>query len=238
MSCSDYRESLMEAAATNAAPSREMRSHMKACESCRAAFTEEMQLFAAIDTGLQSAANAEVPVSLLPRVRAQLLEEPVSLRSWIPAFAGVGIAAAVVVALVLVRKPARNAFQADRQAIAAAHNVPTALCQSIPTSVAPLEIVRTVRKHARVEAVKAAPADEAASAEPEVLIPAAQKRALDVLLAQLRQGELQTGVLLAEQPEEPIKSLEVAPLDIPPIKIKPLPDVIAETASPENKTKR
>ncbi len=238
MPCENYREALIDAATAGSAPSRELRSHLDACASCRAAFTEEQQLFAAIDTGLHATANADVPASLLPRVRANLNERPASRRSWIPAFACVGIAAAVVVALVLARMPARNAFKASRQAIAAAHNVPTALGHSTPTPVVPLKTARTARKHVRGGALNATPVGEASGVEAEVLIPAGQKRALDVLLAQLRQGELQTEVLLAERPEEPLKSLEVSPLDISPIEIKPLPDVSTETASPENKTKR
>ncbi|MGC1619405.1 MAG: hypothetical protein WA765_13025 [Candidatus Acidiferrum sp.] len=238
MPCENYREALIDAAAAGSARSREVRSHLDACASCRAAFADEMQLFAAIDQGLRVTANADAPASLLPRVRAQLLEQPVSRGSWVPAFAGVGIAAALVLALVFARRPARNAFEASRQAIAAAHNVPTVLGHSTPTSVVPLKTARTARKHVRGGALNATPVGEASGVEAEVLIPAGQKRALDVLLAQLRQGELQTEVLLAERPEEPLKSLEVSPLDISPIEIKPLPDVSTETASPENITKR
>ena len=81
MPCENYREALTEAAAADAVPSGELRSHLDACASCRVAFTEEQQLFAAIDTGVRASANAEVPASLLPRVRVQLNEQSVPERS-------------------------------------------------------------------------------------------------------------------------------------------------------------
>src|SRR5277367_1821229 len=72
MPCENYREALTEAAAADAVPSGELRSHLDACASCRTAFTEEQQLFAAIDTGLRASANSDVPATFLPRVRANL----------------------------------------------------------------------------------------------------------------------------------------------------------------------
>jgi anti-sigma factor RsiW len=238
MPCENYREALIDAAAAKSEPTRELRSHLDACGSCRAAFAEEQQLFAAIDTGLRVAANAEVPASLLPRVRDQLIERPASSHSWIPAFAGVGIAAALVVALVLARNPARDGAEQNPQAISTAHNVlPTVNQPAIPGG-APLETGHTARKHARVWAVKTAPAGHAASLEAEVLIPAGQKHAIDVLLNRMQEGDLQADVLPADRPEKPLRTLEVSPLEISPIEIKPLPEVSMQTVSPEDKTKR
>ena len=98
MPCENYREALIEAAATGAAPSRELRLHMDACASCSAAFAEELQLFVAIDSGVRATANSEVPASLLPRVRARLNEHPATRRFWIPAWAAVAAVAALVFA--------------------------------------------------------------------------------------------------------------------------------------------
>jgi anti-sigma factor RsiW len=236
MPCENYREALIEAAAGDSAPPRELRSHLDACASCRAAFSEEQQLFAAIDTGLRATANAEAPASLFPRVRAQLVERPASRRSWIPAFAGVGIAAALLVALVLVLRPARNGSTANPQALVSqAHDLAPAGKQPVTQAAVTHEIAQTARKRARVEAAKTAPARDAADVEAEVLIPAGQKRAMDVLLAGLQTGEVQGEALLAEKPEEALKTLEVSPLDISPIEIKLLPEVETNSATSEEK---
>src|SRR5260370_12377511 len=72
MPCKHYKEALIEAAASGAEPQGELRAHLDACLDCRAAFKQEQSLFASIDAGLHVAANAEMPASLLPRVRARL----------------------------------------------------------------------------------------------------------------------------------------------------------------------
>ncbi len=239
MPCENYREALIEAAGVDPALSRELRSHLDACACCRAAFSEEQQLFAAIDSGLRATANAEVPASFFPRVRAQLVGRPALRRSWIPAFAGVGIAAALIVALVLARRPARNGSVANPQAVTEAQNAPPVRNQPVTSAAVrvPAEIARTARKRARVETANTALARDAASVEAEVLIPAGQKHAMDVLLAGLQKGEVQPEALLAEKPEEPLKTLAVSPLDILPIEIKPLPESETNSATPEEKTR-
>ena len=238
MPCENYREALIEAAAADIAVSRELRSHLDACAPCRAAFAEEQQLFAAIDQGLRVTANADVSASLFPRVRAQLSERPVSRRAWTPAFAGIGIAAALVVLFSVARKPARNGVDANPQTISATHNLPSAVNQPGPPTIAPPEIARTSRKHARIGIVKIAPAAVAASTEAEVLIPSGQKQAVDALLTTLQQGGLRTDGLVRESAEKPLETLEVSPLDISPIDIKPLPDVETKSTAPDEKTGR
>jgi hypothetical protein len=78
MPCEHYKDALIEAAATSAGPQGELRAHLGECASCRDAFAQEQFLFAAIDSRLHAAVNAEVPPSLLPRVRAALDEVAVA----------------------------------------------------------------------------------------------------------------------------------------------------------------
>src|SRR5262249_12624096 len=82
MPCEDYKNALIDAAATGTAPLPEVRAHLAVCASCRAAFAEEQAVFAGIDSSLHSAVNTEVPPSLLPRVRAQLDDAEVAPRLW------------------------------------------------------------------------------------------------------------------------------------------------------------
>jgi hypothetical protein len=99
MPCEHCKDALVEAAATGVEPQGELRAHLAACASCRAAFTGEQSLFASIDVGLHATANAEVPLSLLPRVRAALEEVSVPRRTWLSNGFALATAAAMVVAL-------------------------------------------------------------------------------------------------------------------------------------------
>jgi hypothetical protein len=83
MPCEHHKEALIEAAANGFQPQGELRAHLDACAACRAAFEQEQSLFASIDAGLHVTANAEVPPSLLPRVRAGLQQESALSRSWL-----------------------------------------------------------------------------------------------------------------------------------------------------------
>ena len=103
MPCTHYKEALGEAVACGSEPQGELRAHLAACPDCRGAYEREQSLFASIDAGLQLTANAEVPASLFPRVRAAIAEETSSNHgSVIPWFA-LASAAVVVVAFFAAR---------------------------------------------------------------------------------------------------------------------------------------
>jgi hypothetical protein len=71
-----------------------------------------------------------------------------------------------------------------------------------------------------------------------VLIPAGQKRAVDALLAGLRNGGVKADVLVAEHSEQPSQDFQLSPLTISPIEIKPLAIVSEESALEKEKTIR
>jgi hypothetical protein len=237
MPCENYREALTEAAASDSEPSRELRFHLDVCPSCRAIFTEELQLFAAIDTGVRATANSEVPTSLFPRVRAELNERPLPQRSWIPAAAALAIAAALVLAIVFVRGSGRGAAETKPQMIASAHNESPAVIQPSIQTAASSETTSPPAKIRSVRSVKIASVPKIE--EVAVLIPAGQKQAIAALLANVQQGKLEAAVVLAEQPERIRHDLQIVPLDISPIEMKPLADVSAESPASQNeKTSR
>ena len=108
MPCEHYKDALIDAAARDAAPSGELRAHLSECVSCRAAFDEEQSLFAAIDSGLHGTANAEVPPSLLPRVRAGLGEVIIAPPRWSSNWFALAGAALAAVAIFLVASTHQN----------------------------------------------------------------------------------------------------------------------------------
>jgi hypothetical protein len=227
--CEDYRVSLIDAAAVGSAPSYELRSHLDACASCRAAFAEETQLFAAIDSGVCATANAEVPVALFPRVRAQLNDRAVAHRSWVPAFATLATIAALIVAVAFLRGFGRGASETNPRMIVTAHNDSPIVVQTSPITAAPIE---TTSLPSKIRSVR--PVGDASVVKNEhvaVLIPSGQKQAIDAFLTSVRQGKVRADVLLAEKPRKPLEELQVSPLDILPITVNPLADVSAESQS-------
>ena len=103
MPCKHYKDALIEAAASDAEPQGELRIHLAGCSDCRTAFEQERSLFASIDAGLHVAANAEVPASLLPRVRARLDEESAPRRVWATSWLVLASAAVMVAAFFTAR---------------------------------------------------------------------------------------------------------------------------------------
>ncbi len=231
--CEDYREALMEAAAANAEPSHELRAHLDACLSCRAAFAEELQLFSAIDVNVRSIANAEVPSSFLPRVRAELNERSVPHRLWLPAGAAIAVAAALLVAIIIVRERKRDVAEPNSPVSSVAHNVLPA-----ETKLASAAADRFKTGAAPVKNRQGRPINPASAASVEqvaVLIPVGQKLALDALLTNVRHGKVEAGVVLDETPEKSLEEIQVLPLGIQPIEVKPLPDVGTDSPSTEQK---
>jgi hypothetical protein len=233
MPCENYREALIEAAAADTEPSRELRLHLDACPSCGAAFAQERQLFAALDSGVCANANSEIPASLLSRVRAGLNERPAPQRSWILAGAALAAVAALVIVFILVHGFGRGATETNPQMIAAVDHESPAVIPPFTQAIAPSETTSSSAKSSSRRPIK--PATLAKFEQVAVLIPAGQKQAIEALLAGVQQGKVETNVFLTEKPEEALQELQVSPLEISPIEVKPLADVSPESPS-EDKT--
>jgi hypothetical protein len=103
MLCEHYKEALIEAASSDAPLPEDLRAQLDGCAGCRAAFEQEQALFVSIDGGLRVTANADVPASLLPRVRALLETEVAPTRSWLTNWLVLAGAAAVIAAFFVAR---------------------------------------------------------------------------------------------------------------------------------------
>ena len=102
MFCNAYNKSLTEAAAVGKELAPALQKHLSECEFCRNAFAEEKSLFAAIDSVLHTAANTEVPATLIPRVHVALNNEPVPQSrgfNFLWGFGGAAVTAAIVLGL-------------------------------------------------------------------------------------------------------------------------------------------
>ena len=234
MPCKNYREALIETAATGGAPSRELRSHLDACASCRATFAEERQLFATIDADLHAAVNSEVSASLLPRVRARLNEQPAPRRFWIPAWTAVVVAAALVFAVVSVRYFKREPARSIPDGGSVASRV-------VPGDIPKATVLGAIEKtppSARSHFVGLKRVSRNASVEEiSVLLPAGRKEAVDSWVADLRRGTATADEMPAEKAGQPLGDLKISPLGVSPIEMTPLEDVSGNSASENKPTK-
>jgi len=224
MPCESFQDALIEAVASGAEPQGELRVHLQNCAACQAAFEQEQALFAGMDAGLRAVANAEVPPSLLPRVRAALDEMPAPGAAWSAKwFVLAGASAMLVVIFVaqtlwhtpIQKKPLETAANATQPSTAAGLpkiENPGALAAANPGS-------DVARVHAGAERVHLQHNVSGGEAQPEVLVPRDQ----GILLARYaeewahRKG---APVLRADANESTLAPLEVAPIQIAELDVK------------------
>jgi|SRR5919108_333056 hypothetical protein len=224
MSCEDYKDALIEAAASGAATQGDLLLHLDGCASCRAAFDEEQFLFAAIDSELHVKANADVPSSLLVRVRAQLDEVVMPRFRWLQplVFASAGVALTFVVFLMAWPHHVKPEAIAKQSPIVAP--TPTApATRSNPEGTSPegIQVASIPVRHVHA-ARNSTGVHSAASGNVEVLVPPDEREGLAQLVATLSEQRDVAAALLALHPEKKDALVTVDPLKISKIEIKPL----------------
>ena len=232
MPCEHYKDALTEVAAAGVEPQAELRAHLAECASCRAAFDEEQSLFAAINSGLRASANAEVPSSLLPRVRAKLDEVVAPRFRWLQPL----VLASAAVALVFV------VFLAARSGHSKPEEVAKHGPEVIPAGKAPVtrpnpeeissegtEIAAIPVVHSHIPR-NSTGVHSAASGNAEVLVPPDERDGLAQLVATLNERRDVAAALLAQRTEMKDALVTVDPLKIPDIEIKPLEGAETETS--------
>jgi hypothetical protein len=174
-----YKGALIEAAASDASPQGDLRVHLDTCDSCRATFAREQSLFASIDAGLSVTANAEMPASFLPRVRARLDEESTSRHVWGTNWLVLASAAVMVVAFFAARTVWRpSVTEKPVQTVGKVNVKPS---QNQNPSVAPaVESNSPSRRQLTIKASRDPETSVRGKSMPEVLVPRDQ----EVLLAE------------------------------------------------------
>jgi hypothetical protein len=217
---------LIEAAASSGEPQGELRAHLDACATCRAAFEQEQSFFASIDAGLHVTANPEVPASLLPRVRVRLDEESVPRRGWFANRLVLVSAAVLVVAFFAVRavwhtnvvqRPVEmvgNAGVPSQVTPSPRNQIPVVVPPAVKNSDSPhqVAIARNRAEHGTSPMGKTMP---------EVLVPRDQ----EVLLADYaQQWRLRKRAPLVSKDADAtiLALLQVAPIQIAELDVKPL----------------
>ena len=222
MPCQTYKDALIEAAASGAALHGDLRAHVDGCSDCRATFEQEQSLFASIDAGLQITANAEVPASLLPRVRARLDQTVMPQSHWVQSMIFGCAGAALAFLLFLFVRPHRHGSDDQAGGVAA---IPA------PVTVAPNAHAENSLLPAQIAATRATQLRSgknstlfhaAASSKPEVLVPQDEREGLARFVAALNQrGDVATA-LLAQAREKKDALVSVDPLQISDLEIETL----------------
>lgn len=234
MLCEHYKDALTEAAAS----SRDLtgvedldpglgalRAHLSGCASCRAAYADEQSLFAAIESGLHSAANAEVPPSLLTRVRVRLDESAIARPRWSSSWVALVGAAVAAVAFFLVLTADHNNPRTALTNLAANETpVPRIVpsTQGAPASAVPKKGDSILRLPVSI-AKNSGQAEELASPKstPEILVPRDQ----EILLASYaRQWDSRkhAPLVAGEVDQTGVAVLEISPIQIAGLDVKPL----------------
>ena len=218
MFCETYNKSLTHAAASGES-SPAQREHLASCEPCRIAFAQEQSLFGAIDSGLRTVANSEIPATLIPRIRVALNDKPAPQRRsfsflvW--GFASAVVTAGVVLGLIhLSSKPAP--VEPSRPApVAVAQNSPerTSLNPARTGAVSPLQHKRPA---VLIESRNSRPES------PEVLVPDEERAAFARYMAQISPSPANISVRAVLAPRGPQESVQISPIEIASLEPRPL----------------
>jgi len=222
MPCEPYQDAVIEAAASGSAPQGELRGHLAACAACRTAFAQEQSLFSSMDEGLRAVANAEVPASLLPRVRARLADEAAPRRMWAQSLIFGAASVALAFAIFLVVRP--HHARPDNQA----KQIP-----QIPVSETPATNVRGQNSGPATQIVssnvnnpktpgRSTLLRPVASSQPEVLVPPDEREAFFSFVFAVQQHGDVAAALLAPSPKKQDGLVTVEPLQIADLEVKPL----------------
>jgi hypothetical protein len=229
MPCEKYEDALIDLAAKGAEPTGDVLAHLDSCVACGSYMEQEVSLFTAISSGVQAAANAAVPASLLQRFEARIAQEAeakhITYVNWNYAL----VAAAVLIVLALPIWRSRNAK--DRIASPAIQQESTNAKQLAPGETAKrvgLEGVHMSQQSHRH--LSKGPAGAVVNAEPEVVVPPDERQAFERFLSDLNGRQVLATALVKplvgrpEQREAPIETpdIETAALTVEPLIVRPL----------------
>jgi hypothetical protein len=230
MLCEKYKEALVEAAASGATLHNALGEHVQACEHCAAMLAGERALFAAVDAGLDKAANAKVRPSFVPNVQATLATETVPTRNPIPAWGLVCATGALALAVAFLGLPRGAHDKANTEAITVQRKVP-AVADEVRLSVAPEHDNYSAKA---TKAQKHQDIPDAASHELEVLVQPEDEEFLKRFYALMRNPVGEAKVVVTDNHEVTPKSLVIEQIEVSDLKIENLDE---ESGLPQTGTK-
>jgi hypothetical protein len=219
MLCDNYKEALIEAAASGASLPSALREHVEACARCRTTVASEQSLFAAIDAGLLNAANARVPSGFLPNVKANLATETVPTRNPIPGWAFVCATGALALAAAFLNLPRGAHEQSQTESIAVPSKAPAA-AGGVGLNFLPEHKIPCC---SRVSKAHAQPNESsAASHKPVVLVQPEEEEFLKRFYSAALNSALDAKTVVADENEITAKPLVIEQIEVNDLKIENL----------------
>ena len=229
MPCEKYQGALTDLAAQGAEPAGDVRAHLDSCVACSSYMEQEVSLLTAINSGVQAAANAAVPASLLQRFEARIAQEAEAKHSTHVNWNYALLAAAVLIVLALPIWRSQNAK--DRTASPANQQESMNAKQLAPGETAKrvgLEGVHMFQPSHRHLSKR--PASAVVNAESEVVVPPDERQAFERFLSDLNGRQVLAAALVKplvgrherrqahiETPDIETAALTVEPLIVPPL---------------------
>jgi hypothetical protein len=231
MPCEPYQNALIEAAASGSEPQGELRAHFANCAACRIAFAQGLSLFSSMDEGLRAAANAEVPASLLPRVRVRLADEAVPRRMWTQLLIFAAASAGLVFAIFLFVRPhhTRPDNQAKQTPQIPVNETPATNARRQNSGPA-TQIVSSNVNNSRTPGHSTL-LRTVGSSQPEVLVPPDEREVFARFVAVLRERREVALALVMPARQTRDESASLEPLQINGLEIKPLEEGQTEVSS-------
>lgn len=234
MACKRYQDWLMDAALGALAPEREaeLRAHAEGCAACRTELDRRQQLVAAMDRAVAASVSAEPSPEFLARIRQRIAEQPTPAPSWFAGWLPVSAGALAVVALLVFWLLPRESRTPEAPGPVAPPVAQEAPATALPPQAPKLATLPSKRHRAESRAVLAvAPAQRR---EPEVLVPEEYRVGVALLYRVLQERPTQTTALLAEvnaQLQAERTPIAVGELNVPALKLEPLPPVSSPASS-------
>ena len=232
MLCDEYKDALTEAAAGADAPAS-LREHLDACARCRGTLAAQQTLFTVIDAGLRSRANVGAPANFDHRVRAALemqASQKVTRYSSPFVLGSMATAAAVAIAILLMHNANQNGKERTTDAVEQAEmsvSHPAAVrgdSEELKPSSREVRNDRSTGLHARQRSNGAA----AGNKNVEVLVPGGQEELLVKYMEGITVRRPRVVISASLQHEADMKPVEVSPVEISALVVKPLADLSAK----------
>jgi len=230
MLCDKYKEALIEAVASGAAPPAAAREHVDRCAQCRATLAAQQALFTMVDAGLRSRTNAAVPSNFEHRVRAALqIQVARRRRSYFSVLGFGSMAATAALALTISLTHNANNGRKGMRPGSASQTEP-----SVSRPAASSGESKEVRAfshpglHSRSRALNIAGRPNVQALwnnGVEVLVPPGQEELLVKYMEEVGALRARATFSASLQHEADMKPMEVSSIEISELVVKPLPDL-------------
>jgi hypothetical protein len=217
MLCDKYKGALMEAAASGAALPNYIREHVDLCVRCRGTLAARQVVFAAVDVGLHTITNVELPSSFLPTLKGKLAAETPPTRTRIHSWAFVCAAGTLVLAVALVSLPHDQGKQIGAEPLNRTKKAP-AMANGLR-----LDPTHVSKAPNRIEVSKARMPQNLSvtNHDPEVLVPREEEEYLEGYYAKLQKRGGMNLILVGQQ-EVQAKALQIEQIEVKELKIESL----------------